>query len=377
MTVERYALPHGILTFPIFLPDATLAVVRSLDAQDLIGCGIEAVVMNTFHLMQHPGSSTIQALKGLNAMAGWDRPIVTDSGGFQAYSLIHENAKFGYLSEKGITFQPEGSQRKFQLTPEKCVQLQVSYGSDIVICLDDCTHVDAPFADQQLSVQRTIDWARRGKREFERLVNQKRQDEKQKPRLFAVIQGGGYLELRRQCAEALLEIGFDGFGYGGWPLDSQNKLLADIIGLTRQLIPAEFPMHALGVGHPENVLACYDLGYALFDSAMPTRDARHGRLYKFNHPQDDAMAGLSGDWMDYVYIQDERYTKDPRPISPVCDCLSCSHYPAGYLHHLFKINDSAFLRLATIHNLRFMTQLCQRLRLREDSKADARPPIRL
>lgn len=370
MTMERYSLPHGELALPIFLPDATLAVVRSLDAQDLLACGIEAVVMNTFHLMQHPGSSTIHALKGLNAMTGWNRPIVTDSGGFQAYSLIHENPKFGYLSDKGITFQPEGSSRKFQLTPEKCIQLQVSYGSDVVICLDDCTHVDAAFADQQLSVQRTIDWARRGKREFEKLMSQKKLGDPERPRLFAVIQGGGYPELRRQCAEALLEIGFDGYGYGGWPLDGQSKLLVDIIGLTRELIPLEYPMHALGVGHPENVLACFDLGYALFDSAMPTRDARHGRLFKFNTPAEDPMAGLNRDWMDYVYIQDERYTKDTRPISNVCDCLTCSHYSAGYLHHLFKINDSSFLRLATIHNLRFMTQLCQRLRLRQAEKAD-------
>jgi queuine tRNA-ribosyltransferase len=365
MTSGSYTLTHGNLETPVFLPDATLGVVRSLDAMDLMACGIEAVVMNTFHLMQHPGSSTIQALGGLNAMSGWPRPIFTDSGGFQAYSLIHENPKFGSLSEKGIAFQPEGSDRKFQLTPEKCIQLQVSYGSDVVISLDDCTHVDAPFVEQQLSVRRTVDWARRGKREFERLMEQKHLDPHKQPRLFAVVQGGGYPELRRQCAEALLEIGFDGFGYGGWPLDSQKNLLTEIIGLTRQLIPDSYPMHALGVGHPENVLACFDLGYPLFDSAMPTRDARHGRLYTFNYDDKASQAGLSGKWLDYIYIQDERHIKDRRPLSPYCDCLTCSHYSVGYMHHLFKINDSAFYRLATIHNLRFMVQLCQRLRLRQ------------
>jgi queuine tRNA-ribosyltransferase len=241
----------------------------------------------------------------------------------------------------------------------------VSYGSDVVISLDDCTHVDAPFVEQQLSVRRTVDWARRGKREFERLMEQKHLDPPKQPRLFAVIQGGGYPELRRQCAEALLEIGFDGFGYGGWPLDSQKNLLTEIIGLTRQLIPDNYPMHALGVGHPENVLACFDLGYPLFDSAMPTRDARHGRLYTFNYNDKASQAGLSGKWMDYLYIQDECHIKDRRPLSPYCDCLTCNHYSVGYLHHLFKINDSAFYRLATIHNLRFMVQLCQRLRLRK------------
>ena len=369
MAIETYSLPHGSLITPAFLPDATLGVVRSVDSTDLAACGVEAVVMNTFHLMQHPGSTTIQALGGLNQMAGWPRPIVTDSGGFQAYSLIHANPKFGHLSEKGITFQPEGSSRKYQLTPEKCIQLQMTYGSDIVICLDDCTHVDAPFEEQQESVRRTIDWAKRGKREFQRLAEQKHLEPAAIPRLFAVIQGGGYPDLRRQCAEALLETGFDGYGYGGWPLDSQSHLLVDIIGLTRQLIPSELPMHALGVGHPENVLACYDLGYDLFDSAMPTRDARHGRLYGFTHDASGPLAGLSGKWLEYIYIQDERYTKDRRPISPYCDCPTCTHYSIGYLHHLFKVNDSAFLRLATLHNLRFMTQLSQRLRQRRMGQA--------
>ena len=135
-------LLHGQLSLPAFLPDATLGVVRNVDSSDLEQCGIEAVVMNTFHLMQRPGSSTITALGGLHNMAGWPHPIITDLGGFQAYSLIRQNAKFGSMNDKGITFQPEGSDRKFHLTPEKSVQLQLSYGADIVVCLDDCTHVD-------------------------------------------------------------------------------------------------------------------------------------------------------------------------------------------------------------------------------------------
>jgi queuine tRNA-ribosyltransferase len=161
-----------------------------------------------------------------------------------------------------------------------------------------------------------------------------------------------------------LEIGFDGYGYGGWPLDNQNKLLTEMISLTRKLVPQQFPMHALGVGHPENILACHDLGYDLFDSAMPTRDARHGRLYTFRNPETGPKAGLGGEWLSYCYINDEKNIKANWPISPFCDCLCCSHYSLGYLHHLFKINDSLFLRLATLHNLRFMTQLTDRICLR-------------
>ena len=223
-------LRRGQIELPAFLPDATLGVVRSVDAEDLLACGVQAVVMNTFHLMQRPGSSTVQSLGGLNRMSGWPRPIITDSGGFQAYSLIRENPKFGTLQERGIFFHPEGSSRKFQLTPEKSVQLQLGYGSDVVICLDDCTHIDSSYEDQKVAVQRTMEWAVRCKKEFVRILEQRKEGGK-RPLLFGVIQGGGVRELRKECAEALLEIGFDGFGYGGWPLDKQNRLLAEIYRL--------------------------------------------------------------------------------------------------------------------------------------------------
>jgi queuine tRNA-ribosyltransferase len=421
-------LPHGQLQFPIYLPDATLGVVRSLDSVDLQQIGIQAVVMNTFHLMQRPGSSTITALGGLHQMCGWSRPIITDSGGFQAYSLIRQNPRFGSISERGITFQPEGSDRKFHLTPEKSIQLQLSYGADIVICLDDCTHVDEAFAAQQESVKRTIDWARRCKDEFQRLLRERgrtshrpyygrtkphasspsiigamagpppaeepanpghfaaveldvgamagpRPPEEQRPLLFGVIQGGGFPELRKQCAEALLEIGFDGFGFGGWPLDNKGNLLTDIILYTRELVPPELPMHALGVGHPANVVACARMGYDLFDSAMPTRDARHARLYVFTSDERERGAinraptnGSEEQWFKYLYVNDDKFIKSDEPVSRYCDCLCCSRYSLGYLHHLFKINDSLFFRLATLHNLRFMIQLTERLRAQYDEQ---------
>jgi queuine tRNA-ribosyltransferase len=355
-------LPHGHVHPPTFLPDATLGVVRTVDSVDLEGCGIEALVMNTFHLMQRPGSSTVQALGGLHALCGWQRPIMTDSGGFQAYSLIRQNPRFGHLTDKGITFRPEGSARTFSLTPEKCVQLQVSYGADVVVCLDDCTHVDDALDTQHASVRRTITWARRCKDAFERLADQKGLDVERRPLLFAVIQGGGSRDLRQRWADALLEIGFDGFGYGGWPLDGQGHLLADLIAYTRELVPPHLPMHALGVGHPANVVHCARMGYELFDSSMPTRDARHGRLYVFTTEASAPSAGLDGEWLSYIYVNDDKFIKADAPVSPTCDCLCCSRYSLAYLHHLFKINDGLFLRLATIHNLRFMAQLMSRLR---------------
>ena len=354
-------LPHGQLALPAFLPDATHGVVRAVDSQDLEMCHVQALMMNTFHLMQRPGSSTIQALGGLHRMSGWRRPIVTDSGGFQVYSLIRQNPKYGRLTDRGLLFYPEGARRRFILTPEKSVQLQLSYGADVVICLDDCTHVDDPPEAQRDSVRRTVEWARRGKAAFQRLVEQKGLTEDERPLLFAVIQGGGSRELRRRCAEALLEIGFDGFGYGGWPLSGEGELLIDLIAYTRELVPSHLPMHALGIGHPANVVACAQVGYDLFDSAMPTRDARHGRLYAFQ-VDPDLSTRLEGEWFTYIYAQDEKHIKDGGPISPFCDCLCCTRYSLGYLHHLYKINDSLYLRLATMHNLRFMTQLTEYLR---------------
>lgn len=346
--MKALSLPHGDIPLPIFLPDATRGVVRTLDSADLEACGVEAVVMSTYHLMQNPGSSTIQAFGGLHRMTGWQRPIITDSGGFQIYSLIHQNPKFGTLSNKGATFRVDGSTHKHNLTPEKSIQLQISYGADVVICLDDCTHVDDPLHIQRESVRRTIDWARRSKLEYNRLLEEKSIIPENRPAIFAVIQGGGVYELRKQCGEALLEIGFDGYGFGGWPLDSQGSLLIEILEYTRSLVPVNLPMHALGVAHPANVKSCFRLGYDLFDGAMPTRDARHGRLYTADR--------------DYVYVMDDRYIKARGPVTPDCDCLVCTRYSLGYLHHLFKIGDSLSNRLATMHNVRFMTHLVQDLR---------------
>ncbi len=359
MTNKRLTLPHGVLHLPAFLPDGTQGVVKSLDAQDVAGCGVQAVQMNVYHLMQRPGSSTIQALGGLHAMSGWKGPIFTDSGGFQVYSLIRQNPKSGSIADKGATFRIED--KKFNFTPEKSIQLQMSYGADVIICLDDCTHVDDPPDVQAASVRRTVAWAKRCRVEFDRLVGEKGLSETARPKLIGVVQGGGDRGLRGQCAEQLLEIGFDGYGYGGWPLDHENNLLIDVLGWVRELIPPEYTVHALGVGHPDNVVACGRLGYELFDSTMPTRDARHGRLYAFT--VDPGETQLTGNWFKYVYAHDKKHIKANLPVSRFCDCHTCQHYTLGYLYHLYKVNDSLFPRLATIHNMRFMTMMMASLRV--------------
>jgi len=357
-------LMHGEMRLPIYLPDATLGVVRSVDATDVEQAGIEAVVMNVFHLMQKPGTAIIQALGGLHKMAHWPHPIVTDSGGFQAYSLVRQNPKQGKLSDHGIRFKPEGAEREYQLTPEKSVQLQLAYGADIVICLDDCTHTaDAP-AEQEISVRRTIKWAQQCKQEFLLQLKQRKiaLDDAPRPLLFGVVQGGADIGLRRRCADALLEIGFDGYGYGGWPLDSNGQLLHELLQATREMIPPEYPMHALGIGSPDSLVACARMGYDIFDCALPTRDARNGRLYVWSADPSAPDFSLSGKWHDTLYIDDEKHMRSDRPLSPHCDCATCARYSVGYLRHLRKCGETLYFRLATIHNLRFMAQLIAALR---------------
>jgi queuine tRNA-ribosyltransferase len=343
---------------PVFLPDATRGSVRGVDASDLRACGVEALQMNVFHLMQRPGSSTVRALGGLHRLSGWWGPIATDSGGFQVYSLIRQNPSLGQLTERGMMFRPDGA-RRINLTPEKSIQLQMAYGADLLICLDDCTHASASATVQREAVRRTVAWAERCKAEFDRQIEHRRLGA-ERPSLFAVVQGGAESSLRRECAEELQAIGFDGYGLGGWPLDSSGRLMTEVIGLVRDLIPASVPMHALGIGHPSSVVTCARLGYGLFDSTMPTRDARHGRLYAFEDGPEES--GLGEGFFHYVYISDLRHVKARSPVSGFCDCLTCVNYSRAYLHHLYKVGDPLYFRLSTIHNLRFMVHLISRLR---------------
>ena len=355
--VGRLRTNHGDLPLPAFLPDATRGVVRGLDSADLEACGVPALMLNAFHLSVRPGGRLVQQLGGGHRFLDWQGPIFTDSGGFQVFSLIRQNASFGTITRDGAIFRLSAQDRKRKLSPEKAIQVQLQLGSDVVTCLDDCTDASAPAAEQEAAVARTVAWAARGKAEFVRLLDERRVPVEERPLLFAVIQGGADRDLRRRCAEALLEIRFDGFGLGGWPLDEQGGFLTEIVGYTARLVPENYPLHALGVGKPENLVACAGLGYGLFDCALPTRDARHQRLYAFR-AESLAEVDLSRpDFYQPVYIGDVRHRADRRPLSAACDCLCCRRYSRAYLHHLYAVRDTLAYRLGTIHNLRFYTQL--------------------
>lgn len=353
--------PHGILKLPAFFPDATRAVVRSLDSQDIKNCGIEGLVVNTFHLLSKPGSRVIALNGGIHKFMDWKGHIISDSGGFQVFSLIANSSKFGSVSKKGFIYRFDKGTNREILTPEKCIQKQFQFSSDIMVCLDYCTHPEDPYDKQKTSVEYTILWAKKCKDHFDKMLDEKKIDIDSRPLLFAVIQGGRYSDLRRECAEQLIEMGFDGYGYGGWPI-SDGKL-EETLELVAQISPSSKPRYALGIGKPENVVKCTNMGYSLFDCVIPTRDARHRRLYAFSEdPKTSSL--IDSDFYRCLYMLDKKYIDDSRPIDEKCDCLCCRNYSRSYLYHLFRIEDTLAYRLATIHNLRFYAKLMEALRQR-------------
>ncbi len=363
--MTRLVLPHGDVALPTFFPDGTQGVVRCVDSEDLAACGVPGVVMNTYHLLSAPGVSVLRVAGGLHGFTGWKGPILTDSGGFQVFSLIQENPKYGVIRKNEIVFYPENSDKKVILTPEKCIQSQFVYGSDVMMCLDYCTRPDDTDEVNELAVDITIDWAARCKAEYEKQLKARRLDREKRPLLFAIIQGGGNKELRKKCADALKEMGFDGYGYGGWPLDREGRLTEEILRYTAELMPDDTVKYAMGVGKPEGIVACREMGYTLFDCVIPTREARHNRLYTFKADKQEDIDVHAPGFYQYHYIMDDKYIKDMRPISEACDCPLCKRYSRAYLRHLYKTGDTLAYRLATIHNLRFYTMLMERLRVEE------------
>jgi queuine tRNA-ribosyltransferase len=356
---EPLVTRRGTLAVPTFLPDATRAGVRGTSSEDLRHVGIEAVVVNAFHLLRRPGARVVQAAGGIHRFMDWTGPIFSDSGGFQVWSLIRQDPNRGVIRDNEVIFREPETGEKWNLTPERIINLQFQLGSDIVVCLDDCTDADAPEPEQERSVERTVRWARRCRDEFDRQVAQRRGDA---PRIFAVVQGGGVESLRRQCATELAAIGFDGYGFGGWPFAGDGSLLADPLSWVAESLPPEAPKHALGIGRADHVVAAFALGYTMFDSTLPTRDARHGRLYAFKSGWGTRRPAPGDDFFRAIRIHDPEYRVDHGPVEDRCDCPLCSRHSRAYLHHLFKVGDITAERLATLHNLRFYVRLFELLR---------------
>jgi queuine tRNA-ribosyltransferase len=366
---------HSTLQLPAFFPDATLGFVRCTETKDLFAAGTSGAVVNAYHLFRLKKGKLIEKLGGIHKFMGLEgKTIITDSGGWQVMSLIHDNPKLGVITDEEINFTDPETKEKIVFTPELSIQLQMQLNPDIMICLDNCTRPDAPIEEQEKSVKQTILWAKRCKATL--ISNSKFQISKEKrPLLFAVIQGGNSKELRKKCAEELLKIGFDGFSFGGHPVGSDGKLVDEILEYTAKLIPDEFPKYAMGVGRPEDIVKCFKWGYTMFDCVIPTREARHKKLYVWENstrhsergeesskedpspPKADQDDGFK---YDVLYIN-TALSEDTRPIDSTCDCQACKNYSRAYILHLFQMKDPMGARLATIHNLRFYARLMEKL----------------
>lgn len=347
---------HGQVTLPAFFPDGTKGVVKSVDSWDLKNASVEGLVINTYHLLVSGLEEKIEEIGGIHRLMGWEKPVIIDSGGFQVMSLIHKDQSLGRITNEGVIFKLPGY-RKIKLTPETSIQMQIKLNSDILICLDDCTKPDQKLNEQEKSVERTITWALRCKLEFEKLTRLS----KKRPLLFAVIQGGNNRKLRKLCAEKLVEIGFDGYCFGGFPVDKQGKFLKSIVAYVASLLPDSKVKYAMGIGTPQNIIDCTKMGYNLFDCVIPTREARHQKLYLFNKKVTKKNV-FEHNLYSTINIGAGRYNKSMDPVSKYCDCLTCQNFSRAYLHHLFKIKDTLALRLATIHNLRFYSMLMDALK---------------
>lgn len=345
------------VNLPVFCPDATRGVLRAVDSVDIKGAGIQGLIVNTYHLMVAPGTDTLKESSGINELMNWPGLTISDSGGFQVYSLIHRKSSLGKITDDGVNFNLDGE--KHSLTPESCIQVQFDIGADIMICLDDCADQTLSEAEMIKSVDRTIAWAKRCRAEFDKQVKARKLTDATRPLLFAVVQGGNYIDQRRRCAEELTKIGFDGFGFGGWPIGEDGKLNTEALRATVEFTKDSEFHYALGVGDPKSCVECAQMGYNIFDCVLPSRDARHGRLYVWKG--DPKTTDLNTNFFEYLRIDKAEYSQDNSPISEFCDCYTCKNYTKAYLRHLAKINDTLAYRLNTIHNLRFYAQLFERL----------------
>ncbi len=337
---------------PVFFPDATRGLIKSLDTTDIENTKTNGVLVNTYHLYKDLGIEFIKSKGGIKKFMDFKGYVISDSGGFQVGSLIKMNPTAGFVNDSGATFKPVG-EKVVKLTPEDSIKFQFELGSDMLVVLDDFTDPKATYDEAKASVERTILWAKRSKSEFERLCGQKLMTSDQRPLLLGVVQGGYFQDLRKYCADELAKIGFDGFGYGGWPMNLDGKFDLESAKTIADNTPDGYHLYGLGIGKPEDIVALSKMGYNIFDCVLPTRDARHGRAYVF-----------TGEGYDYEFVSltKGRIMNEDVALSKVCDCLTCSRYTRSYLAHLFKVGDPVAGRLITIHNLRFYSMLMEKIR---------------
>jgi queuine tRNA-ribosyltransferase len=324
---------HGAFSTPAFFPVGTQGTVKSLTPEDLLEIGVEAILGNTYHLYLRPGHEIIGRLGGLHRFMHWERPILTDSGGYQVFSL----GDLRKISEEGAMFRSHLDGALHFLTPEKTVEIQRSLGSDMAMVLDECVTYPSPYEYVKTSTSLTTRWARR-------CLEARRETD---PALFAIVQGGMYRDLREESARSLTEMGFHGYAIGGLSVGEPKTVMMEVLEWTAPMLPEETPRYLMGVGTPEDILNAVWLGIDLFDCVLPTRNARNGTLFT-------SSGKLS--------VKQAQYVEDDRPVDESCRCYTCRHYSRAYLRHLYLANEILSSRLNTIHNLFFYMSFMQKIR---------------
>jgi len=324
---------HGDIETPTFMPVGTQATVKTLSNQDLIDSGIQVILSNTYHLYLRPGEDIIKRAGGLHKFCGWDKPILTDSGGFQVFSL----ATLMKVSDKGVGFSSHLDGSKHFLTPEDVIRLQSSLGSDIMMPLDECVEYPCTKDRAAEALKLTTGWAKRSKDAV-----------KSKQLLFGIIQGSTYMDLRKEAAEQIREIGFDGYAIGGVSVGECEELIYEIVDNTTNYMPADKPRYLMGVGTPPDFLEAVSMGIDMFDCVVPTRNARSGTAF--------TKEGK-------LPLRNKGFSDDFKPIDPECGCYTCKSHNRAYIRHLFNTDEILGLRLVSLHNICFYAKLMDTIRI--------------
>lgn len=338
--------PHGSFDTPAFMPVGTLATVKTMSPEELKEIGAQIILSNTYHLWLRPGEDIVKEAGGLHSFMNWDRPILTDSGGFQVFSL----SKIRDITEEGVHFRHHLSGEKLFFSPEKAIQVQNDLGPDIMMVLDECPPYPASYEYMEKSIARTSRWAERCLKAHKRPNDQA---------LFGIIQGGEYTDLRKQSAKDLISLDFPGYAIGGLSVGEPKEIMNRVLEETTPIMPSDKPRYLMGVGSPDSLIDGAIRGIDMFDCVLPTRIARNGTCMTSN---------------GRLVVRNAKYARDFSPLDENCDCYTCKNYSRAYIRHLIHTNEILGLRLTTYHNLYFLLELMKQVRkaISEDRLGDFR-----